>query len=142
MRLTLPLALFPLVTHRFLPEYSAVLCPLEAHHFFIERCLANVVDWKEFCEYIDRLKALVDRADAFCKANPELQDVIQFVDNMEVNGMLIEKPLHTGQGKGIHNLPFPLWQGHCYGKDGYQFSQGDVLYHEDEHPATDSQESK
>ena len=39
--------------------------PLEAHHFFIERCLATAVDWKEFREYIGDLKLMIDRADAF-----------------------------------------------------------------------------
>ncbi len=106
--------------------------PLEAHHFWIERCLATAVDWKEFCEYISRFKPMVDRVSAFCEANPELTDIMSFVDDMLVNGMLIEKPLHTGQGTGIHYLPFPLWQFHLYGQEGFQFSKGDAIYHEDE----------
>jgi hypothetical protein len=106
--------------------------PLEAHHFFIERCLAEGCDWSEFCKYIDRLKGLVDRADAFCKANPNLADIYDFVDDMTVNGMLIEKPLHTGAGLGIHAMPFPLWQFNLHGKQGFKFSNQDTIYHEDE----------
>jgi hypothetical protein len=105
--------------------------PLEAHHFFIERCLANACDWTEFCKLIVRLKDLVDRADAFCKANPQLEDIMTFVDDMTVNGMLIEKPLHTGQGEGIHSMPFPLWMFNLYGKEGFVFSNVDTVHHED-----------
>lgn len=106
--------------------------PHEAHHFFIERCLTEGVDWAEFCKYIARLKRLVDRADAFCQANPNLTDVMTFVDDMTVNGMLIEKLLHTGKGSGIHDLTFPHWQFWNYGKDGYQFTSAVKVYHEDE----------
>ena len=106
--------------------------PLEAHHFWIERCLATAVDWKEFCEYIERFKPMVDRASKFCVRNPELSDIMVFVDDMTVNGMLIEKELHTGKGNGIHFLPFPLWQFNLYGKEGFQFTGQDAIYHEDE----------
>ena len=106
--------------------------PLEAHHFWIERCLATAVDWKEFCEYINRFKPMVDRVAAFCEANPDLTDVMAFVDDMTVNGMLIEKELHTGQSTGIHFLPFPLYQFNFYGKEGFVFESTDTVYHDDE----------
>jgi hypothetical protein len=106
--------------------------PLESHHFFIERCLAEAADWDEFRKYVGRLKSIVDRAHAFCEANPELDDIMTFVDDQTVNGMLIEKHLHTGAGEGIHAVPFPLWQFWCYGKDGFKFSGTDCVYHEDE----------
>lgn len=106
--------------------------PLEAHHFWIERCTATGVDWKEFCEYAERIGAMADRLRQFTQANPELSDVMTFVDDMTVNGMLIEKPLHTGAGIGIHAMPFPLWQFNLYGRQGFVFAKGDTVFHEDE----------
>lgn len=110
--------------------------PLEAHHFFLERCLANAVDWTEFCRYIADMTTMFERANEFCKANPALDDVMMFCDDMTVNGMLIEKKLHTGEGEGIHFLPFPLWQLWRYGKQGFVFDHGDAVYHEDEKVVT------
>jgi hypothetical protein len=114
--------------------------PHEAHHFWIERCLANAVDWKEFCEYIERMNTLIQRTLSFCRTNPELSDIMLFVDDMTVNGMLIEKRLHTGKGEGIHQMPFPLWQCWVYGKEGFEFVGTDSIYHVDEATAESNPE--
>ena len=76
---------------------------------------------------------MCERAEAFCQAHPELADIMTFVDDMTVNGMLIEKPLHTGKNEGIHFMPFPLWQFNRYGIEGFEFIKGvDTVFHEDE----------
>ena len=105
--------------------------PLEAHHFFIERCLANGCDWTQFCDFIARFKPMVDRVASFCQANPILTDIMEFCDDMRLNGMLIEKPLHTGQDEGIHAMPFPLWMFNLYGREGFVFSKADTIHHEE-----------
>lgn len=95
--------------------------PLEAHHFGIERCYLdakirwNVVqqdfplfDWKSF--------------------NPE--NPVEFVDNMASQGLLLCKQHHTGEGTGIHMLPFPLWVIQRYLADGDRFSPTEVISHD------------
>ena len=109
---------------------ESVVGPLEAHHAFIERCLANAVDWKHFCETMARFKKLVDHANDFCVANPELPDIMTFVDDMTANGMLLCKPHHTGKDEGIHAMPLPLWWLFSTGKDGFQFTSAVAIKHE------------
>ena len=101
--------------------------PLEAHHWLIERCLAAAVNWREFCWFIANLKKLVDAAYDFCQKNPNLTNVMDFVDNMTVNGMLLCKEHHTAKGTGIHRTTFSFWLLQCFGLDGYKYTDDEIL---------------
>ena len=94
--------------------------PLEAHHHPIERSLAEMIDW-------ERVKP--DFPD-FDWANFDPANPYTFVDDMTVNGLLLCKAHHTGKDEGIHRLTYPLWVAQRYGKDGYQFSDIEILEHE------------
>ncbi|MBC7074647.1 MAG: hypothetical protein H5T98_00965 [Syntrophomonadaceae bacterium] len=97
--------------------------PLEAHHFGIEWSFANApIDW-------ERVKT--DFPDfAWDKFDPTKP--MDFVDDMRVQGLLLCKKHHTGKDEGIHNLPFSLWLAQKYLKDGYKFSDLEVIHHDDE----------
>lgn len=112
--------------------------PLEAHHHPIERSLANMIDWSlvrrdaEAGE-LGATQAQRDAAkafdwDAFMNAQPF--DPYSFVDNMLVNGMLLAKQFHTGKDEGIHDMPHPLWIAQRYGKEGYKFSDVEIIHHD------------
>lgn len=94
--------------------------PLEAHHHPVERSLANMIDW-------GLVKPLFPDYDwsRFDEADP-----MSFVDDMTVNGLLLCKAHHTGKDEGIHALPYPLWVAQRLGKEGYQFSDLEVIHHE------------
>ena len=97
--------------------------PLEAHHFGIEWSFAEApIDW-------DRVKQ--DFPD-FDWANFDPSQPMQFVDDMTAQGLLLCKKHHTGKDEGIHNMPFSLWIAQRYLKDGYKFSDLEVIHHEDE----------
>lgn len=97
--------------------------PLEAHHFPIERCMAEMIDWSEGSlmqrDYPDFDWASFDPADPY-----------KFVDDMTVNGLLLCKDHHTHGDSGIHTLPHPLWIAQRYGQEGYQFSPSEVIHHD------------
>jgi hypothetical protein len=102
--------------------------PLEAHHYPIERCLANMIGWKLFrlqCES----GMWGEHAKAFDWSTFDPDDPYTFVDNMEVNGLLLCKAHHTGKDEGIHDLPHPLWVAQKIGKEGYKFSDVEVIHH-------------
>ncbi|RQR50418.1 hypothetical protein DIE18_34940 [Burkholderia sp. Bp9125] len=82
--------------------------PLEAHHHPIERSLAELIDWDGFTDWT------------------------QFVDDMTVNGMLLCKAHHIGKDEGLHAMPFPLWIAQKYAKEGYQFSDVEIIRHNQE----------
>lgn len=94
--------------------------PIEAHHYPIERSLANMIDFelvKEDCPDFDWSK--FDPADPY-----------SFVDNMLFNGLLLCKEHHIGKDEGIHAMPHPLWIAQRYAKEGYKFSGVEIIHHE------------
>ena len=103
--------------------------PLEAHHHPVERSLANLIDWALFrseCE----AGMWGEHAKSFDWSKFDPSDPYSFVDDMNVNGLLICKEHHTGKGTGIHDLPYPLWIAQKFGKEGYQFTATEILHHE------------
>jgi hypothetical protein len=102
--------------------------PLEAHHHPIERSMAELIDW-------DRFKADAqagvwgEKVRAFDWDN--FTDWTQFVDDMTVNGLLLCKAHHIGKDEGIHAMPFPLYIAQKYAKEGYQFSNVEVIHHQE-----------
>ncbi len=108
--------------------------PNEAHHVWIERCLAEGVDWSYFREKVFALESMITGAADYCRANPMIDDIMSFVDDQTVNGLLLCKEHHTSDGKdipcGIHTMPFPLWFFQAYGKDGFQFTKTEIIEHE------------
>lgn len=102
--------------------------PLEAHHHPIERSLANMIDWAAV-QAAARAGALGPHAAAFDWAAFDPADPYTFVDDMTVNGLLLCRQHHTGKDAGIHALPFPLWLAQKFGREGYQFTPGEVIHH-------------
>lgn len=95
--------------------------PLEAHHFGIEWSFSNAsINW----ELIKQDFPSFNWKD-FDESNP-----MTFVDDMTAQGLLLCKEHHTGRDAGIHNLPFTLWYAQRYLKDGYKFSDLEVIHHE------------
>jgi hypothetical protein len=104
--------------------------PLEAHHHPVERCFATMIDWRRF-EEDARAGFWGARIQAFdWDSFDGEKDPYQFVDDMTVNGLLLGKPWHTGKDEGIHDLPFPVWLAQKYGKEGYKFSDVEIIHHE------------
>ena len=64
---------------------------------------------------------------SFDESNP-----YSFVDDMNVNGRLLCKAHHIGKDEGIHDLPEPVWLAQRYGKEGYKFSDIEIIHHEQE----------
>lgn len=93
--------------------------PIEAHHFPIERSLANMIDWQIVAADFPH----------FDWANFDPADPYTFVDNMLVNGLLLCKDHHIGKDEGIHAMPHPLWVAQRYAKEGYQFSDVEIIHH-------------
>lgn len=112
--------------------------PLEAHHYPIERSLANMIDWNLVRRdaLAGELGATQAQRDA-CKAfdwdgfmNAQPFDPYRFVDDMTVNGLLLSKQFHIGKDEGIHAMPHPLWIAQRYGKEGYRFSDVEIIHHD------------
>ena len=127
--------------------------PLEAHHYPIERSFANMIDWgpgsairKDFPHFAwgsfeldgtlestpaftDELGASYPEGKQFVPANPYM-----FVDDMNVNGRLLCKPHHIGKDEGVHGLPEPVWLAQKYGRNGYKFSDVEIIHHNDQPP--------
>lgn len=105
--------------------------PLEAHHNPIERCLAEMIDWDLVAAdaKAGHLGPYAEAFDwsAFLAAQPF--DPYVFVDDMTVNGLLLCKDHHIGKDEGIHAMPFPLFLGQRYGKEGYKFSDIEIIHH-------------
>ncbi|BDC37775.1 hypothetical protein [Paraburkholderia terrae] len=100
--------------------------PLEAHHHPIERSLAEMIDWDRFKQ--DALSGYWGpHIQAFDWDN--FTEWTQFVDDMTVNGMLLCKAHHIGKDEGIHAMPLPIWIAQKYAKEGYQFSDIEVIHH-------------
>lgn len=96
---------------------------LEAHHSPVEWSFALAVDFGP--ESIIRKDfPLFDWA-TFDSADP-----YTFVDDMTVNGKLLCKTHHVGKDCGIHALPHPIWVIQRYIKEGYQFSDIEIIHHE------------
>lgn len=130
--------------------------PLEAHHYPIERSMANMIDWDRFAtdckkgqwgphaqafdweKFFEDAHVVRDRVsptephDEF-KAHTRTRrvplDPYLFVDDMTVNGMLLTKQHHTAKNDGIHDMPFPLWVAKRYGFEGYVFSSTTTIHH-------------
>ena len=96
--------------------------PLEAHHLVIERSfIDSPLRW-------DQLRKDFPKFDwkSFDETKPE-----GFVDDMIAQGLLLCKLHHTGEGTGIHSLPFPLWVLQRYLPNGVQFSPTEVIHHDE-----------
>lgn len=103
--------------------------PLEAHHFPIERSLAELIDWDRFRK--DCVRGIWGpHAQAFDWASFDPANPYTFVDDMTVNGMLLAKQFHIGKDEGIHCLPHPIWLAQRYAKEGYKFSDVEIIHHE------------
>jgi hypothetical protein len=112
--------------------------PLEAHHYPIERCLAEMIDWElvrqdALAGELGITQAQRDACkafdwNAFMRATPF--DPYTFVDDMRVNGLLLAKRFHTGADEGIHMMPHPLWVAQRYGREGYKFSGIEIIHHD------------
>lgn len=102
--------------------------PLEAHHHPIERSFAEMIDWAP--------NSLI-RHDFpnFDWAHFDPADPYAFVDDMTVNGRLLCKDHHIGRDEGIHALPYPIWLAQRYGRAGYQFSDIEIIHHDQERGA-------
>lgn len=105
--------------------------PLEAHHHPVERSMSNMIDWDLFRSEC-QAGMWGTHAEAFDWSKFDPADPYSFVDDMNVNGLLLCKAHHTGKDEGIHDMPYPLWIAQKYGKEGYQFSPTEVIHHENE----------
>lgn len=128
--------------------------PLESHHHPVERSLANMIDWQRFAADA-RAGRFGPHAQAFdwdgfmADAKPMTlnllphgdepagtvevlipADPMRFVDDQTVNGIALCKAHHTGKDEGIHCLPYPLWIAQKYAREGYQFSDVEIIHHE------------
>lgn len=114
---------------------EATVGPLEAHHCPIEHSVAIMVDWdlvKRDClaGEFGFSQAQRDAAKAFDWAAFDPADPFSFVDNMMVNGLLLDKAHHIGKDEGIHSMPHPLWLAQRYAKEGYKFSEVEIIHHQ------------
>ncbi|HET8687038.1 MAG TPA: hypothetical protein VFM18_10290, partial [Methanosarcina sp.] len=103
--------------------------PIEAHHFPIERSLAEMVDW-DIVKKDAQEGNLGPYAKDFDWGSFDSSNPYSFVDDMTVNGLPLCKDHHTGKGMGIHMMPHPLWIAQKYGKEGYQFSAIELIHHQ------------
>jgi len=97
--------------------------PIEAHHFPIERSFAEMIDWSVGSQI---------RKDypSFGWGSFDEADPYSFVDDMNVNGRLLCKAHHIGKDEGVHGLPEPVWLAQRYGKEGYVFSDIEIIHHD------------
>lgn len=126
--------------------------PIEAHHYPIERSFAEMIDWspgslirREFpnfgwgsfdvgAKWVDVPAILADPNDRHDDGVPARKgyvaaDPYKFVDDMMTNGRLLCKAHHIGKDQGVHALPEPVWLAQRYGKEGYQFSEVEIIHH-------------
>ena len=97
--------------------------PLESHHFPIERSFAEMVDWSVGSQI---------RKDfpGFGWGSFDESDPYTFVDDQNVNGRILCKLHHVGKDAGVHCLPEPVWLAQRYGKEGYKFSDVEIIHHD------------
>ncbi len=106
----------------------------EAHHYPIERCLAEMIDWNLVA--IDAASGNLGVTQAQREAAQKFnfdgieEDPYRFVDDMTVNGLTLCKTHHIGRDEGIHAMPHPLWIAQRYGKEGYKFSDVEIIHHQ------------
>lgn len=94
--------------------------PLEAHHFGVERSYAEApIDW-------NKVKADFPHFDW---ATFDPKSPYAFVDDMMAQGLLLCAEHHRGRDAGVHALPWPLFVMQRYLKDGYKFSDLEVIHH-------------
>lgn len=122
--------------------------PLEAHHYPIERCFAEAVDWPRFskdcvagkwgthAQQFDwagffKGSQLITRPDTG-KAFVKVIDPYLFVDDMTVNGRVLAKQFHVGKDEGVHMLPEPIFLAQKYLAEGYKLSEFEIVHHEQE----------
>lgn len=103
--------------------------PLEAHHAIVERCLSEMIDWKLFSDDCKAGK-LGPNAASFDWSKFDENNPYTFVDDMTVNGVLLCKFHHTGKNSGAHTLPYSLWIAQKWAKEGYKFSDVEIIHHE------------
>lgn len=126
--------------------------PIEAHHYPIERCLTDMIDWspdsdirKDFPAFSweafsvgatwEHVEAAIDPESGETVPAYDIYrpvDPYQFVDNMLINGRLLCKYHHIGKDTGVHTLPEPIWLAQRYGREGYDFSKVEIIHHSHE----------
>lgn len=77
--------------------------PTEAHHYPVERSLAEMFDWSRFMADA-RAGVWGPVVQAFDWDHFDPAHWESFVDDMTVNGMLLCKPHHIGLDEGIHGI--------------------------------------
>ena len=97
--------------------------PVQAHHFPVERSFAEMIDWSEGSQIRKDFPKF--GWGSFDEANP-----YTFVDDMNTNGRLLCPDHHIGKDQGVHGLPEPVWLAQKYGKEGYKFSDVEIIHHE------------
>lgn len=103
--------------------------PLEAHHYPVERCFAEGVDWERFQEQA-KLGHYGPGPQNFDWRQFSPDKPYDFVDNMMNNGLVLCKEHHIGKDAGIHAMPHANWIAQKYLKEGYQFSPTEIIHHE------------
>ena len=96
--------------------------PIEAHHYPIDRSFAEMIDWSPGSQIRKDFPGF--GWGSFDESNP-----YTFVDDMNVNGRLLCKAHHIGKDEGVHTLPEPVWLAQRYGREGYKFSEVEVIHH-------------
>lgn len=95
--------------------------PLEAHHFGIERSFAEApIDWAKVQHDFPH----------FDWEHFDPKSPYAFVDDMSAQGLLLCAEHHRGKDTGVHALPWPLFVMQRYLKDGYKFSDLEVIHHD------------
>jgi hypothetical protein len=118
------------ISHQTEDEAGA---PLQLHHFFVEYSKAQGVDKERLRRYIAKVDALTTRAAAWMDAHPNDDwDIMDFVDDMTVNGMPLAPEFHVHAGTGIHNMDFPRYQGFAYITPGFEYVKGAPVIDADE----------
>ena len=104
--------------------------PLEAHHSPLERSFAEMIDFKRLS--VDCKAGLWGPYAAAFDWDSFLSqpDIYLFVDDMRVNGLLLCKNHHTVGNEGIHTLPAPIFLAQRYGKEGYKFTDKEIIHHD------------
>jgi hypothetical protein len=96
---------------------------LEAHHSPIEWQLTNMIDWGIGANIRQDFPT-------FNWASFDTSNPYAFVDNMLFNGKLLCKIHHIGKNEGIHSLLHSFWIAQRYAKEGYQFSDIEIIHHQ------------
>lgn len=102
--------------------------PLEAHHYPVERSLAEAWDWEKFKADCQAGKWGVYAQAFHWEGFDPAKDPYAFVDDMRVNGLLLCKHHHTGKDEGIHEIPHPLWIWQKYAPEGYKISPVEIIH--------------